>query len=1105
MKAILFFARSVLSLSLLGLYVAPVLAQQTTATIVGTVQDSQGAVVPGADVKATNTETGLSNQAKTNESGQYRLDFLPVGTYQLEISGSGFKTFIQNNVLLTVNQTQTVDGKLTIGTSTETVTVNTAPPAINTSTSEIGRTIEPQEIITLPLVNRNVYSQLNLIPGVQTTQTNTGTGFQAQFTVINGGTGVDVSYYLDGALNMTFIRLTGNIPPNPDALQEFRVETSNYNAEFGRFAAGVVSVLTKSGTNGFHGSAFEFLRNTNLNATPYLSTSNPSYHRNQFGFTFGGPIRKDRTFFFTSYSGLRQKTSVQLSGAVLPTAEELSGNFHDSAVQPLDPTTGQPFNYKGISGNIDPGRIDPAAKALASKYVPSANNLLGGFVVNGLYGAFVPSPYFTDEWLGKLDHQISPSQRLTATYFWTDGHNDTIGGGNVPYTTVRYAWTQQNAILSHQWTIRPNLVNQSWLTYVSNFGVRALLNQGQNLSNFGSTFVQQGSPTLPFIQINGLLTLGQPFTSPISGTNFYSLRDVVTTTVGRHALSAGLDFSLEKDEFISNLLNFGYFIFDGSRTRAAAGNPFGYNPSVYKGNSFADFLLGTPVSFEQDTPAPQVTNSWNWAGFVQDNYRVRPNLTLNLGFRYDLQTPFTDPNNRELTFTPGIQSTVVPSAPTGLRFVGDQGVTRGVLPLRTTHFSPRVGFALDPFGTGKTSIRAAAGIFFGAISAQEWENQMGGQPFVLKGVYTNPGPLSNPYANLPGGKSPYPYFFTPGNPAWVFPASVLTTASNFVWPYSYQLNASIEQQLPGGFTTQVAYVGELHRHLESLRDANYPVYTPGAKSTTVDSRRPFDTGRLSSVSQLYSDQNASYHSLQVSVSRRVSRSLTFNAFYNWSHSIIDTPVVGANGSPVQNSNFPREDRGRGDYDQRNVFNASAIWSLGYYHGQNRLLGGVLNGWQISPIVFLQSGLPLTISAGLDSNADGVSNDRADLTGQSPVLSPHRGQFVVRNAWFNTAAFCNYNPAPSSGSPCLGIGSNGQDGSSPRDYIDAPGYKDVDLGLFRTVSLPRELALQLRAEATNAFNIVNLGNPNTTLTSPAFGKISSGQTMRQIQLGVRFIF
>jgi hypothetical protein len=1106
MKAKLIFGRTLLSLAIVTLKFAPVLAQQTTANIVGTVQDTQGAVVQGAAVKAANIATGLVSEVKANEVGQYRLDFLPIGTYTLEISGPGFKNFVQNDVVLTINQTRTVDATLAMGTASETVTVNEAPPDINTSTSEISRTIESREIITLPLVNRSVYSQLNLVPGVQSTSANTATGFQAQFTVINGGTGVDVSYYLNGALNMTMIRLTGNTPPNPDALQEFRVETSNYNAQFGRFAAGVVSVVTKSGTNALHGSAFEFLRNTNLNATPYLAPFNPSYHRNQFGFTLGGPIHKDRTFFFTSYSGLRQKTSVQLSGAVLPTTEEMAGNFHDSAVQPLDPTTGKPFNYNGISGNIDPSRIDPVAKAIASKYIPSATNLMSGYIINGLYGAFVPSPYDSNEWLGKFDHQINPSQRLSATYFWTKGYNDTVASGNIPnYSNIEYAWTQQNIILSHQWTIKPTLVNQAWFTYMRNFGARNFLDNGVSLTTLGSSFVPQGTPALPWIQLNGAFTLGQNFSSPIGGTDLYSIRDVLSKNIGRHAISAGIDFSLERDIFTSNLLNMGMFIFDGSKTRAAANNPFGYSPTVYKGNSLADFFLGTPVTMQQENPAPERSNSWIWAGFVQDDYRVRPNLTVNLGLRYDFQTPFTDPNNQELAFSLGVQSKVVPSAPAGVLFPGDTGVTRGTIANRPYHISPRVGFAFDPFGTGKTSVRAAAGLFFGAISAQEWENMTSGQPYILNEIFTNPGTLTKPYSTLPGGKSPFPYFFNPSNPAWVFPANVLTTALNFVWPYSYQLNASVQQQLPGGVTTQIAYIGELHRHLESQRDVNYPVYTPGVTTATVNNRRPYDVGLLSSVSQLFSDQNASFHSLQVSVSRRLARGLTFNAFYTWSHSIIDTPIVGANGSPVQDSNAPREDRGRSDYDQRSVFNASAIWDVNYYHGQNRFLGTALNGWQISPIIYLQSGLPLTILAGIDANADGVSNDRANLTGQSPVLSPHRGEFVVQNAWFNTAAFCNYSPTPTSGGPCLGLGKYGQDGSSPRDFIDAPGYKNVDLGLFRTISLPRELALQLRAEATNVFNIVNLGTPNTTLTSSAFGKISSAQTMRQIQLGVRLTF
>lgn len=797
-------------------------------------------------------------------------------------------------------------------------------------------------------------------------------------------------------------------------------------------------------------------------------------------------------------------TSSLLTGAVLPTAEERTGNFHGSAVKPLDPLTGLPFAYNGVSGQIDPARLDRTAQNILKIFVPSSSNLLGGFLANGQHQANIPNVYNTDEYLGKIDHQLTSSQRLTMMYYYTNGFNNANGGANVPYTDVDYSWTQQNAVVSHVWTLTPSLINQAWVTYTRNFGGRNLTPSG-SLGALGSSFVLQGTPALPLINVTGYFNLAQPNWGPIAGTDFYSVRDVVSLNKGHHAMTFGSEVSLDKGFELTNLENYGAFIFSGVKTRAATNNPFGLNPSVYPGNAFADFLLGLPVSMEQDTASLLYTNTWNTGIFFQDNYRILPNLTLNLGIRYDLQTPPTDPRNRGMAFTPGFQSAIVPSAPIGLQFIGDKGITRGIVPLPKNHISPRVGLAWDPYGNGKTSFRAAAGLFFGGITGQEWDLLQATQPFIIRQQFNNIASLTNVYGNFPGGVSPFPYNYSPSDPRFLTPSTVYVSDLNFRWPYSYQLSASVQQQFAYGLTLEIAYVGALNHNLLSIRDRNYPIFSPGVTATTVDQRRPFDPGLLSAINTNYSDQTAAYHALQVSVTRRASRSLTLHSFYVWSHNFSSSSINGSQGGTAQNTSIIREDRGRDDYDLRNMFSFSAVWDVSYYHGRQSFLKQVLNGWQISPIVTLQSGLPITIGAGIDFNADGQATDRADLTGVNPVLGGKRGRAAERVSWFNKAAFCNYNPTPATGSPCLGIGPYGEDGSSPRNYIDGPGYRDVDLGLFRTIHLVRSAGIQFRAEATNAFNLVNLGTPNTTFTSSNFGKITSGQTMRQIQLEARLTF
>src|SRR5688572_23281925 len=394
-------------LAVLGVLLAmplAVVAQVTTATIVGNTADPSGAAVPGAQVTARNVDTGLTRTVISGEDGTYRLEFLPVGNYALEVTANGFKKAYLSGIVLQVNDTSRVDVSLTVGQVTETVTVTDTASQVNTSTSEIGRTIQSAEIVSLPLVERNVYTLLDLTPGVQSNNNgvaaaSTGTsslvlGFPEQRTLINGGTDGgtgSVNYYLDGGSNMTNLRNTGNILPNPDAIQEFRVQTNSYNAEYGRFASGIINVLTKSGTNQFHGSLFEFVRNTVFNANEWGSQlEKPPFHRNQFGATLGGPIKRDKTFFFASYSGLRQTTSTFLSGAVVPTALERIGNFTASATKPVDPATGLSFVCNGVTHVICPSRIDPVAARIISDFIPLSN------VAGNRWQGNIPSPFNTD-------------------------------------------------------------------------------------------------------------------------------------------------------------------------------------------------------------------------------------------------------------------------------------------------------------------------------------------------------------------------------------------------------------------------------------------------------------------------------------------------------------------------------------------------------------------------------------------------------------------------------------------------------------------------------------------------------------------------------------
>lgn len=1043
-------------------------AQITTTTLTGTVTDSTGAAVPNAQVTATNTGTSLARTVATNSQGEYRVEFLPVGSYQVEVNAPGFKKFVHSGVVLQINETARVDALLQIGGTNETVTVTSEAPLVNTDNAVVGRTVENAEIIDLPIVNRNVYTLLTLTPGVESSSNSIVLGYPEQRTMINGG--VDggagsVNYYLDGGNNMTGLRNTGNIAPNPDAVQEFRVITNSYSAEYGRFAGGVINIITKSGTNQMHGSLFEFLRNDKLNANTWGSLlARPPLHRNQFGGSIGGPIRKDKTFFFGTYSGLRQITNQFFNSAVVPTALERAGNFSQSKPLPTDPQTKQPFP----GGMIPMGRFDPTALNILNKFIPLAN------APGNVLQATVPNPYNTDEYLAKVDHALTEKHELSLSYFETSGRTVTQPSGNTPWSVEQFTWRQHNANASDTWSINPSTVNQFWLSYTRNFGGRLNLPQ-MSLGDLGSKFKVQDTPSLPQITVNGYFTLGQSIAGPVAGTNFYSVRDVLSYTRGRHTLKFGGEVELNKDVQQTLLNNYGVFSFTGTKT----------------GNALSDFLLGLPVTMNQDAPVTALDNYWQTGLFVQDDWRVTTRLTLNLGLRYDLQTAPTDPFNREATFKLGMQSKLLPTAPLGLLVAGDPGVPRGIVPAQKRNFSPRLGMAWDPFGDGKTSIRAAGGIFYGSVSGNEWNSTSNFQPFAVRQQFNDVASLTDPYGHLPGGVSPFPYSYDPANPRFIYPASISGVAPDFVWPYTYQFNFSVQRQVTKDLSVTAAYVGSFAHRLPFGVDLNYPYYNSTATSTNVNNRRPIDTGVLSSIMSVESVMQASYNGLQITAEKRMGRHFGVKGFYTYSKSIDDVQLQNntVTGGAQDFRNLA-EERGRSDFDRRHNMVTSFIWQPDYFTGHSALLRGVLNGWMVSAIVSLRSGLPFTVTTGKDNNLDGTNNDRANLMG-NPHLDPHRSRAAVTGMWFNTGAF---GPNPI-----------GTDGTSGRNILDGPGTHNVDLGIFRDFKIRERMKLQFRGEFTNALNLVNLSAPNSNLSSNLFGTIRTAGEMRQVQMGLRLVF
>ncbi|MGB6431449.1 MAG: carboxypeptidase regulatory-like domain-containing protein [Candidatus Acidiferrales bacterium] len=1135
----------------------PSVAQITTATVVGTVTDNTGAVVGNAQVTITNPDTDFTRATPTNSSGQYRFELLPIGNYVLDVTASGFKKFVQQGIVLTVNQVATVDVTLAIGSISETVNVTGAAPTVNTSNAEIGTTVNNGEVENLPIVNRNVYTLLALTPGVQSSAfTDTAVGFQQQVTMINGGTdggAGSVGYYLDGGLNQTGIRNTGNALPSPDAIQEFRVETNNYNAEYGRSAAGIINVVTKSGTNDLHGSLFEFVRNTDLNANNAFNTSTtPIYHRNQFGGTVGGPIRKNKIFFFGSYDGLRQITPNFHSGQVVPTAAEREGNFcADAAIK--DPIVGGPvFSQSGMvngtlvtcptgsTGDIIPSSVwDASGANLMQNYFPVANvaNATTG-VLNEWTGDQASSPYNFDDYLGKFNIALTNNQQLTASYFFNQGTN-TVSEGSVPYAYLEYTWRQQNLNLSHTWTLTPDSVNQAWISYTRNFGGRVPVPE-ISLSQLGTSaspnkYIGQGTADLPQIAVSGYTTLTDAISGPATGSNIFTFRDVYNWTKGKNGFEFGGEISHDIDKQQTNLDNYGVFTFAGK----------------YSGNNLADLLLGIQSSQEQDQPVTPYTDSIYYALFVQDNLRVTSRLTLNLGVRWDVQTPPTSSNSLASSFVAGQQSKVYPTAPLGMLFPGDAGVSgTGIVDTRYHHIAPRIGIAWDPTGKGKTSIRAGAGVFYGNVSGNEWNTTSNYEPFAIRltswpnifstgkatGTYAT---LTNPYGGYTCGgvaASPFPY---PNSScgAFVGGGSIYGISPHFQWPYTYQFNLSIQHQFGGsnGPTFSFAYVGTLAHDLPFATDLNAPTVFCGAVTSAnfstcrsdVNDRRPIDnsvlyptTGFTASafgqVFDLQSNQTASYNSLQITWVERLQTHLTLNGFFTYSKNLESVELENNTANPTGTGQVPQdylylnEERGRTDDDIHSIFVTSFVWNSSYYQGPNRFVRAMANGWQVSPVFTLESGTPFTVTTGSDNNADSSSaNDRPDFVpGQVAAIS--NGNLTQQlHGYFNTGAFC-YNNGQTGTYACpagvTGVGPNGQDGDVPRDILSGPTFFDVDMAIFRDFKIHEDWTLQARAEAQNAFNLLNLAAPSAGMTSSTYGQITgSAGVNREIQLGLRLTF
>jgi hypothetical protein len=1037
--------------------------------------DSSGAVLQGAAVTATNVSTSGLKTTKTDASGDYSFPVLGAGDYKVLVQVTGFQSQTQENIRLDSSQNVHVSFALQAGSVEQNMTVDALTALVDTRESQVGGTVDQKRIQDLPLNSRNAYDLVQTVPGVTNYIPDVPTGSRAgtQFTI--NGISRGTAFYLDGTYN-TDIQLGGNLLPNPDALHELSVLTSNFDAEYGRLAGGVVNAITRSGTNRYHGLAYDYLRNNVFNAKNWFLTSVTPLRQNQFGGNFGGPIPKaeDHGFFFISYQGLRtrQPMNVASSSLITPTALERIGDFRNTPVA-LRPNN---ISCRGVQFIICPEALDPVAQN-ALKFVPVSESTPGANYGHPSEQA-ANGNIDVDQVMARVDYQLRQNHQLSAMYFQSRGtaESPNAGGNQIfSYSGMQNYEGQYNAVASDIWTISPAKVNSVRAYYSLNHFVVTNIYQNQHLlPDLGSqAALGSNQRTQPRFNIAGYWQMGSTQTGPVNTvTSTLGISDTFNWVSGRHEWKFGGAYLWIRGAGTSVGISNGFFTFSGSAT----------------GNALLDFLEGRG-SLTQNNGVYVRTHSPDPSLFVQDNLRLTRRFTVNLGLRWEYYALQTGQNNTG-TFVAGVQSTRFPTAPLGLLTSGDRGIPDSILHTPWNTFAPRFGFAYDLFGRGLTSLRGAYGIFYSALDQPQLVGLVQ-QPFARSVTVSRTPNLVTPFAPLP---DPFPYTFSPTTAVFLSGANIFALppgARNL--SSAQQFSLGLQQQFSPKWNAEINYVGNIGRHLYLSLDQNSPIYSSVCSSTICgttlgqNNRRPYQptpTTYAYGAIMLYAPvANSSYHSLQATLTRRLDQRFSIQTSFVWSK------VTGY--GPPTNAYDLNSSRSVMDIDVPINFVTSYIFVVPNVRHLGFFGNTLVSGWQINGITILRSGQPFNVTSGTDTNFDGTLNDRPNLIG-NPHLPSGRGRIETAKQFFNTSAFIT----PPPGTPY---------GNARFNLLFGPKYVDMDLSVFKTFPVAREARLQLRGEVFNAFNNVNLNLPQGALNSPAFGMISSAGAPRIVQLALRLSF
>lgn len=1093
--------------------------QGLTGSISGLVKDPNGAVVPGAKVVVKNVATNAESETRTDGSGFYRIVNLVPANYVVTVEAAGFRRVVTSPQNVSISQALRSDVNLEIGQVTETVTVTASGSQINTEDAQLGRSIT--NIPNLPNISgaggRNPLNLAGLQPGiVMSPPAGAPTNSIGPFSV-NGQRTQANNYILEGVdsndLAINIPDTLGQISPN--ALSEFRIVTGAMKAEYGRNGGAVVEAIVRSGGNDWHGGAGEVFRNTVLNATPFFQNvtpgggngyfSNglkrkPQWNTNDYDAQFGGPIRKDKTFFFLDYLGFRRRQGVTASATVFTAAER--------AIIQANGTT--------------------AAKNILALVPPASSG-------NTLFSS--PANQFSrNQGLFKVDHRFSDRNSLAFTYFIEKQITVdpfAFSGSPIPGFGSTGAITFTNYVLRDTHSFSSTLINDARAGFHRRAQPGVIPTNTQSAASLGFTDIRPDDPAAagpPWIIISGYSNIGNTIQGPQSRfDNTWQYADTVSWIKGAHALKFGGDYRAYEQNQVFTFINNGYFQFDGS------GTELGLVPQIPGVSApLNDFIHGFVGFFAQNSAARQGYRDRFSSLFVQDDWKVRRNLTLNLGVRWEYAAPLTELNNRLNAFRPGQQSTIFPTAPVGLVYPGDSGVSQSTYKHDWNNFGPRFGFAWDPFSNGKWSVRGGYGLFYDVPVSELTLQFLTAPPFGVQPNLSEVADMTHPYSSPigpPDGSSPIPnpFPFTPVKPGAKFdftaiaPVGLTVMDPNFATPYSQQWNLRVEHQLAPHTLAAVTYVGSNGVKLLYRLEENPSLVTPAANSGNTDARRIFNLTHPQSaayggtVFAGITDQttagNSNYNSLQAELRTNAWHGLTMSHSYTYSHSIDNGSGLRVNGTG--NIYNRGADRGNSEFDLRHRYIGSVIYDLPWLKDSRSLLGYIVGGWSLSWIQTFQTGLPFNINEQTDRCLCSASGNRPDYIGGTlQFADPRANAFGKQNSYFDGTGGGTATGAPNANFRRVGSGLSvalgaGRYGTLGRNVYHGPGVMNSDFGLAKRFKFTERQALEVRGDAFNLFNHVNFLNPaNTTgayLGSATFGRVTGALDPRLVQISARYSF